>query len=160
MKRGNFREDKAERLRTRPYRRHPKLQLFWQMLHSGIPGCDHTQPFALHVQGRLIRPSSLGAKSTTRAASGGYPLFQSPLLEQPCLATAWLLLSALLHQRPSSMFKAAQQQVALEVSPRMRIDVSHQAPVPELIQTTPGFCEVQRGEFLKLPYTSRTPVHT
>lgn len=42
----------------------------------------------------------------------------------------------------------AQQQVAVAVSPVMRMDVAHQAPLRELTQTLLSFCEVQRGEFL------------
>lgn len=43
---------------------------------------------------------------------------------------------------------AAQQQVELAVSAMMRIDVTHQVLVPELIQIALGFCEAQRREFL------------
>lgn len=120
------------------------------MLHSCFPSCAL---LTLSPLVSLIRLSSLGAESRIRAASDG-ALFQPPLLEQPCLATAWWGRgsgAAAHHLTPPKsllVFLAAQQQVALAVSSTMRIDVTHQALVPELIQTALGFCEMRRGELL------------
>jgi len=71
------------------------------------------QPPALHGQEGLIKPSSLGAESTIRAASDD-ALFQTPLLEQPCVATAGqgggrgLLPTALLRQNPSGLLSSTE----------------------------------------------------
>lgn len=53
----------------------------------------------------------------------------------------------------------AQQQVAVAVSPVMRMDVAHQAPLRELTQTLLFLWSAERRVF-KLPYASRTPVLT
>lgn len=137
-----FSKDQDEKLRPRPQSRN----LAWVLCSIALaPLADaalllpqlsltRAQPTAFLVQEGLNRFSSLGAESTLRAVSDGVLFQTSAGAALPSHSVVGKREQAAAHHDPlPKSFWFVQQQVALVVSPVMRIDVTHQALVPELI---------------------------
>lgn len=116
-RRSDFSENKDERLRARTGRRNPGE--CWDPNHSPLLSFIRLFPV------------------WSNQSSISWCLSPSPVLEQPCLALplSWL------HQHPHGWLSSRWQWHRDEQG------FAHQVLLCELTQTSPSFCEVQRGKF-------------